>query len=173
MHRRHAQAFLLVITTFLLGAAGAKSPHAHAEVAALGNSGVSGSIQFSYIEGGILVTGTLKGLAPNSTRGFHLHDKGDCSAPDGMSAGGHFNPMKVPHGAPDSDHSHFGDLGNVVADAAGVATINVKKMGPTIGGGESSIIGRAVIVHALKDDLTTQPTGAAGARVACGVVVAD
>jgi Cu-Zn family superoxide dismutase len=131
---------------------GPQASRAHADVVALGDSGVGGTINFATIEGGIVVTGTLKGLAPNSVRGFHLHDKGDCSALDGMSAGGHFNPTHMPHGAPESLQSHFGDLGNVVADAQGVATIAVRKMGPTIGGGQTSIIGRSVIVHALRDE---------------------
>jgi len=81
--------------------------------------------------------------------------------------------MQMPHGSPESVHSHFGDLGNIVADGSGVAAIAVKKLGPTIGDGASTIVGRSVIVHALQDDLVTQPTGGAGARVACGVVVAD
>jgi Cu-Zn family superoxide dismutase len=152
---------------------GLQTSGAHADITALSNSGVTGTVHFAPIQGGIEVTGTIRGLGANSMRGFHLHDKGDCSSPDGMSAGGHFNPTHMQHGAPETMKSHFGDLGNIISDASGVATIHVKKLGPTIGDGEGNIIGRSVIVHALKDDLITQPTGGAGGRVACGVVVAD
>ncbi len=141
-----------------------------AELRPLGQSGVSGSLTFTALDGGVRVTGEVRGLAPGSTHGFHVHEKGDCSAPDGSSAGGHFDPQRHPHGAPASADSHLGDLGNVVADAGGVAHVSVVKRGASIAGEPTSYVGHAVIVHAGADDLRTQPTGNSGGRVACGVV---
>ena len=99
----------------------------------------------------------------------HIHEFGDCSAADATSAGGHFNPGKHPHAGPDMPMRHEGDLGNLTADAAGKAHYERvdKDLKLT---GDDSIIGRSVIVHEKVDDLKTQPTGNAGARVACGVV---
>lgn len=145
---------------------------ASADVAGLGaNTGVTGAITFSAASGGVAISGTVSGLAPNSTHGFHLHQMGDCSSADGMSAGGHWNPKAQVHGAPTNSASHLGDLGNIEADANGVASISLTKAGATVGGGaETDVIGRAVIVHADADDQVTDPTGNAGARIACGVV---
>lgn len=117
----------------------------------------------------------LSGLTPGETRGFHVHDVGDCSAPDASSAGGHFNPGGHEHGAMDHPMSHAGDLGNITADGSGraqglVTDLTKITLQP---GAAINILGRSVIVHAKVDDLTTQPTGNAGARVACGVITAD
>jgi Cu-Zn family superoxide dismutase len=98
-----------------------------------------------------------------------VHQFGDCSAPDATSAGGHFNPSDHPHGAPDADERHAGDMGNIEANDQGVATLDyVDKVMKLDGPG--SIIGHAVIVHEKADDLKSQPTGDAGGRIACGVV---
>jgi Cu-Zn family superoxide dismutase len=102
--------------------------------------------------------------------GFHVHEKGDCSAPDGMSAGGHFNPTGKPHGNPASTDHHAGDMPALVADAAGNATLQTELAPMSVGGGVTDIVGKAVIVHKDADDYTTQPTGNSGARVACGVI---
>lgn len=149
--------------------AGGAQSTANAELAPLADSGVSGELTFMPTEGGVRVQGTVSGLAPSSTHGFHIHEVGDCSAPDGSSAGGHFNPTKHEHGAP-SAASHVGDLGNITANADGVATVDAMAPRATLGEGETNILGRAVIVHADPDDLQTQPTGASGGRIACGVV---
>lgn len=131
-------------------------------------STVSGVVTFVCLSDGIHVTADVAGLTPGK-HGFHIHEYGDCSAQDGTSAGGHFNPFGKPHGAPTDTERHVGDLGNITADAQGKAhfewTDKVLCMS-----GPHSIIGRAVIVHAGEDDLKTQPTGDAGARVACGVI---
>jgi Cu-Zn family superoxide dismutase len=117
-------------------------------------------------EGGAVVH--IEGLTPGE-HGAHVHEFGDCSSPDGTSAGGHFNPFDQPHGGRDSAHRHVGDLGNVTAADSGVADADFADSVIALQG-EASIIGRGMIVHAGRDDLTSQPSGAAGARIACGVV---
>jgi Cu-Zn family superoxide dismutase len=114
----------------------------------------------------------VTGLTPGA-HGFHVHEFGDCSMADGTCAGAHFNPTGAPHGGPDDARRHAGDLGNVKADESGKAIYKrVDKMLAL--NGPSSIIGRSIIVHAAPDDLKTQPSGNAGARVGCGVIgIAD
>ncbi len=131
-------------------------------------SQVSGWVKFTQIKNYVLVEGNVTGLTPGK-HGFHIHDKGDCSAPDAASAGGHFNPTQQEHGPPNSTKSHMGDLGNISADASGHAKFKFKDKIIQLSG-EYSIVDRAVIVHAALDDEKTQPTGNAGARVACGVI---
>jgi Cu-Zn family superoxide dismutase len=118
----------------------------------------------------VRIAGELGGLARGSTHAIHIHEKGDCSAADATSAGGHFNPAQQPHGRAGSGAHHGGDMDNVVADANGVARVDVQAIGVSLGGGATDIGGRAVVVHAAADDYRTQPTGNAGARVACGVI---
>jgi Cu-Zn family superoxide dismutase len=129
---------------------------------------VAGTLHFRKGAGGVRVSGTVTGLAPGS-HGFHIHEFGDCSAPDFTSAGGHFNPAGNPHGAPKDAKRHEGDLGNIEAGADGSATIDYVDAGLGFTGAKS-ILGRGVIVHTNPDDFKTQPTGNAGGRVACGVV---
>lgn len=129
----------------------------------------SGTLQLMTMGDGVHFSGTVTGLPPG-IHGFHIHETGDCSAPDGSSAGGHFNPTGAPHGGPQSPEHHLGDLGNITADGSGNAEVNIHALGITLGQGENSIMGKSVIVHAGEDDLTTQPTGNAGARLACGVI---
>ncbi|BCR05659.1 hypothetical protein DESUT3_27280 [Desulfuromonas versatilis] len=133
----------------------------------------SGTLTLTEQEGGVLVVVDAKGLTPGQ-HGFHFHEKGDCSAPDATSAGGHFNPESTPHGAPDNPATerHAGDLGNL--EAAEDGTAHYERLDPHISlSGPNSVVGKAVIVHAQADDLTSQPTGNAGARVACGVIEAQ
>jgi Cu-Zn family superoxide dismutase len=105
-------------------------------------------------------------LKPNSEHGFHIHEAGDCSSPDAMSAKGHFNPTGKPHGNPMGGEHHAGDLPALKADAKGAAKLETTVSGISV----SSIVGRGLIVHADPDDYKTQPTGNSGARVACGVI---
>lgn len=132
-----------------------------------GNS-VQGTLTLTEEAGGVRVSGQLSGLTAGD-HGIHLHESGDCSAPDASSAGAHWNPSAMPHGGPDSPQHHAGDLGNVTADASGNATIDRLFPGISLVG-DQSIVGKAVVVHASPDDLSTQPAGASGARVACGVI---
>jgi len=128
-----------------------------------------GVVRFYKTDEGVRVVAEVSQLEPNSAHGFHIHEFGDCTAPDGISAGGHFDPHGQPHAGPEDDERHAGDLGNLVADENGFAELDY--IDPVISfHGEDSILGRGVIVHAEEDDLETQPTGDAGARLACGVI---
>lgn len=155
----------------------AHKPQAQAEMVssavcvlhAVGKSGVAGTILFVQTKTkGVQIIGTISGLTPGK-HGFHIHEFGDLTSDkDGNSAGGHFNPHHMPHGAPEAHKRHIGDLGNVEANAVGVANIDVQDEMITLNG-VNSIIGRSVVVHAQADQFT-QPVGNAGARVAFGVV---
>ncbi len=130
---------------------------------------VNGEVRFTQTNDGVTVEGEINGLDPNSTHGFHIHEFGDCSASDGTSAGGHYNPLDQPHGGPDDEERHVGDMGNINADDNGTAEISYTD--PLMAfSGETSILGRGVIVHAGEDDLESQPTGDAGDRLSCGVI---
>jgi Cu-Zn family superoxide dismutase len=129
---------------------------------------VEGMVTFTQTDSGVLVSAAVSGLTEGK-HGFHIHEYGNCSAPDGTSAGGHFNPENEKHGGPDHEMRHVGDMGNLDADENGNALLEYVDTKLSLEG-EHSIIGRGMIVHAGKDDLTSQPTGAAGARVACGVI---
>ena len=135
-----------------------------------GNSATA-VVNFQQMKSGVLVTTDAQGLTPGP-HGFHIHEKGDCSAPDGTSAGGHFNPTGQPHGDPVKGEHHAGDIPMLEADASGKAHLETRLEGLAIGAGTTDIVGRAVIIHAAPDDYRTQPTGNSGARVACGVIVA-
>lgn len=132
-----------------------------------GNS-ASGVITFTQTPDGIHVQGEISGLTPGD-HGFHIHQFGDLSKSDGTTAGGHFNPMEMDHSGPDSNMRHVGDLGNITADKNGLARYDRIDSKLTFYG-KSSIIGRGLIIHASADDLTSQPTGAAGARVGMAVI---
>jgi Cu-Zn family superoxide dismutase len=135
-------------------------------------SKVSGTITFKEVDGGVEATATLEGLTPGD-HAWHVHEKGDCSAPDGTSAGGHFNPENHKHGAPEADERHAGDFGNLTAGKDGKASKTFTMKGITLADGTTSIVGKGFIVHAKADDFKTQPTGNAGDRVACGVIELD
>ena len=133
-----------------------------------------GTLMFEVADGGVRMTGGLTGLDPDATHAMHIHETGDCSAPDFSSAGGHFNPDDAPHGdrAGAGPH-HAGDMPNQVADAAGNSRVDRVLDDVTIGGGGADdIVGKAVVVHEKADDYTTQPSGDAGGRIACGVIEA-
>lgn len=140
-------------------------------LASASGSLVSGKLALVPMGDGVHVTGQVGGLRAGDIRGFHIHEKGDCSAADASSAGGHFNPAAKAHGRAGHGAHHAGDTDNLVADARGVARVDAHVRGVTLGGGAANdIAGRAFIVHAAPDDYTTQPTGNAGARVACGLI---
>lgn len=128
----------------------------------------SGTVKFTSVPGGVEVDANVSGL-PAGSHGFHIHEVGDCSAADGSSAGGHFNPESKAHGAPDAKEHHAGDLGNITIGADGKGKLSMKDSLLQLSGQES-IVGRAIILHANQDDMKTQPTGNAGARIACGVI---
>jgi Cu-Zn family superoxide dismutase len=133
---------------------------------------VQGTVLFKQEANGIRIIAEVSGLTRAGLHGFHIHEKGDCSAPDATSAGGHFNPHGTAHGKAGGHAHHAGDLPSLDADAQGNAKLNALLTGITLTG-EHTIVGRGLIVHADPDDYTTQPTGNAGPRVACGVIKSD
>lgn len=148
---------------------GGKTPSATASLQPTKGSKVGGTVSFTQKGDKVLMVANVNSLTPG-LHGIHVHEKGDCSAPDAMSAGGHFNPAGKPHGAPDSAEHHGGDLGNLTADKSGNATLSIEVGGITLDQSANSIVGKGVIVHANPDDLKSQPAGNAGPRVACGVI---
>ena len=136
------------------------------------NSNVTGTATFTEKNGVVTFVANLKGLKPG-IHGIHIHEKADCSAVDATSAGGHWNPTHVKHGKwTDAEH-HKGDIGNFTADQNGNGTITLKTDEWCIGCGDTNkdILGKGLIVHDKPDDFTTQPTGNAGARVACSAII--
>jgi superoxide dismutase, Cu-Zn family len=148
--------------------AGSPVSHAIAVLQPTKDSKVSGTVTFDQAEGGVKVVAKIDGLT-KGPHGFHIHEFGDASSPDGAAAGAHFNPTKADHGAPTSGKRHVGDLGNIEADDSGHASLEV--VDPMLSfTGPNSILGRGVVVHAKADDLKTQPSGDAGGRLAVGVI---
>jgi superoxide dismutase, Cu-Zn family len=146
-------------------------PSAVARLEPTKGNNVAGTVEFVERGDKVQVTASVSGLVPGREHGFHLHEKGDCSSGDGMSAGGHFNPDAKPHGPQDAPH-HAGDMPALKADAAGNANVKFVLDGVTVAPGARSVVGRGLIVHKDPDDYKTQPTGNAGARIACAVVAA-
>lgn len=145
-------------------------PTASAQLQATRGNATSGEVRFTQQGDKVLVSGEVRGLKPNAEHGFHVHEKGDCSSGDGMSTGGHFNPMGRMHGAHDGSEHHVGDLPSLKADVYGVARFSFESSSISVGSGSSDIVGRGLIVHRDPDDYTTQPTGNAGPRLACAVI---
>jgi Cu-Zn family superoxide dismutase len=163
----------LVALGVLAGCATMKPADETATAQLMSSSGsrTEGSVSFRQHGDKVVGTVNVSGLPPNSEHGFHVHEKGDCSAPDGTSAGGHFNPTGKPHGQYDAPEHHVGDLPSLKADASGRASATFELRGPTVIAGPASLVGRGMIVHRDPDDFKTQPTGNSGARIACGVIV--
>ena len=132
-------------------------------------SQVTGSIKFAQSEGAVRVTATIQGLQPDSVHGWHIHEFGDLSSPDGKAMGGHYNPSAMSHGLPNNPKRHAGDLGNLKADSRGEAIKEITVDNITINGSKNPILGRGLIIHAETDD-GGQPTGNSGSRIAQGVI---
>jgi len=150
-----------------------ESGQAVAALAPTKDSTASGTATFSSAgKDGVRITIEASGLKPNTQHGLHVHEKGDCSAPDATSAGPHFSLQGQEHGPHEGDKYHAGDLGNLEADAQGKAkkTLVVPNSKLTLAAGPASVVGRAVVVHGGPDDLKSQPAGNSGPRIACGVV---
>jgi len=128
-----------------------------------------GTVSFALDGDAMTVTATVKGLGAGTTHGFHIHEFGDVSKPDGKGTGGHFNPDGHDHALMDPSAGHAGDLGNLKADEDGNASYSATFQGLTLYEGQRAIMGRGVIIHAKPDD-GGQPTGNAGARIAQGVI---
>ncbi len=144
-------------------------PQAVADLAPTKGNQARGMVTFTHHGDHVMVVADVTGLTPGG-HGFHVHEKGDCSADDATSAGGHFNPLGKPHADTATKDRHAGDMPMLVADASGNARLSVAVDVMTIGSGTADIVGRGLIVHKDADDFKTQPTGNSGARVACGVI---
>lgn len=169
------QKFILALAFSLLagcagGVVGTGVERVEVVLMATEGSKAMGFVSFTRTGEKLRVVAEVNGLAPG-LHGFHIHEFGDCSAADGSSAGGHFNPSGEPHGSPDNEKHHAGDMPQLVADAKGVARLTAYLDGVSLAMGPvTGIRGRSVVVHALPDDFTTQPAGNAGGRLACGVI---
>ena len=160
----------LLAIALLFGCRSGSGPMAMASLNPSEGNTAKGMVHFQEQgNGSVEVTVDLTGVPPG-VHGFHVHEKGDCGN-NGQNAGGHFNPMSMVHGAPDAVSHHAGDFGNVTADANGEVHTRFMTHSVTVKEGANSVVGRAVVLHANPDDLVTQPTGNAGGRIACGVVV--
>ena len=131
-----------------------------------------GEATFEQVGDKVRVIVFAQNLPPERELGFHIHEAGDCSSGDGMSAKGHFNPHGKPHGQPGTAERHAGDLPSLKTGKDGRAKLDVTVEAISIGAGAGDIVGRGLIIHAQADDYKTQPTGNAGARIACGVIKA-
>jgi Cu-Zn family superoxide dismutase len=131
---------------------------------------VAGVLRFREREGKVVISGDVTGLTANGRHAIHIHEYGDASSADGAAAGGHYNPEGHPHGGLDHPHRHAGDLGNLLADAAGASHVEISVDNLTVAGARNPLIGRAVVIHAGTDDLVSQPAGNAGPRIAVGVI---
>lgn len=138
---------------------------AHVDIGAASGSSVSGTATLTATAHGVHLDVKVSGLTPG-VHGFHIHEVGDCSAPDASSAKGHYNPTGQPHGM------HAGDLPDLTADAAGVATLSADLADLSLTEGPGGILNRALVVHADPDDHKSQPAGNSGKRVGCGVIKA-
>lgn len=136
------------------------------------NSNVSGTATFTEKKGKVTFVAKLSGLTPG-LHAIHIHEKSDCSAADGSSAGGHWNPTFKKHGKWGDVEHHKGDIGNFTADEKGNGTITLTTDEWCIGCEDTTkdILGKGLIVHQGSDDFVSQPAGDAGARVACSAII--
>ena len=149
---------------------GGGAPGATSQVMATKGNTAAGTVTFTQRGDKVVIAAHLSGLKPNAEHGFHVHEKGDCSSGDGMSAGGHFNPRAKQHAHHGSSERHAGDMPNIRSDANGRASYSFESDLFTVADGPASVVGRAVVVHRDPDDYKSQPAGNSGPRIACGVV---
>src|SRR5438046_10164463 len=161
---------ILFVTMFCAMACFARAQQVQQDAVQLeskSGSTVTGTVTFTKVGDEVQVVADVQNLKPGK-HGIHIHEKGDCSAPDAMSAGAHFNPTHQHHDGPTGTERHAGDFGNIEADASGKAHLDWKgKLSLT---GTDSIIGKSIVVHEKEDDLKTDPSGNSGARIACSVI---
>jgi superoxide dismutase, Cu-Zn family len=175
MKRVRAPRTLLTVAGLLvlapLAARGADTAaQTQAMIEAKSGSTVAGTATFTELENGCVKVVVHLEQAPPGTHGFHIHEKGDCSAPDAMSAGAHFNPASNPHAGPLDNVRHNGDLGNIEIGKDGKGHLEIVDDLVTVKPGPTSVVGKSVIFHEQTDDLKTQPTGNSGTRLGCGVI---
>lgn len=148
-----------------------KTRNAEAVLVSKSGSELTGQVSFSERDGKVTMQAIVRGISPGN-HAIHIHAEGDCSAADGTSAGGHWNPTAENHGKWDSDSFHRGDIGNLEVGKDGEGRISRTTDLWCIGCEDPSkdVLGKAIIIHAGVDDFSTQPSGAAGARIGCGVI---
>lgn len=146
--------------------------NAIAKIIAKNSSNVSGTVTFKETDGRVSMVANITGLTPGK-HAIHIHAVGDCSAADGSSAGGHWNPTNVNHGKWGVAPFHIGDIGNMVADSNGIGTINLETDLWCINCDEKTknIIGNSIVIHEGSDDFISQPSGDAGDRIGCGKII--
>ena len=155
----------------VMGGGGGSPASAVANLEPTTGNTAKGTVTFTQSGTKVHVSAQLSGLKPNGEHGFHVHEKGDCTSGDGMSAGGHFNPAGKSHGdMRGTGDRHAGDMPNIKADAYGNASVSVETRDMTVGSGDTSIVGKGLIVHRDPDDYKSQPAGNAGPRIACAVI---
>jgi len=166
------QAIGMLAAAALVAGCAAMAPGGPSATAVLeptkGNT-AGGKVEFVQKGNKVFVSVAASGLTPGA-HGFHIHEKGDCSSGDGMSAGGHFNPLAKGHGHHGAADRHAGDMPNLRSDAYGNVSFSFETAGITIGSGPTDIVGRGLIVHRDPDDYKSQPAGNAGPRLACAVI---
>lgn len=162
----------VLVAGFLGGCAslGGGEMRATAQLQPTRGNNVTGDVTFTQKGEKVVVAAKVSGLKPNQEHGFHVHEKGDCSSGDGMSAAGHYNPKGSPHGHHSTQARHAGDMPNLKADAYGNASMTAELDIITVSEGPTSVVGHGLIVHAQPDDYKSQPVGNAGARMACAVI---
>ncbi len=171
MHGSFRSAKWMLPAAVVLAAGCAEEKTASANLESRSGSTVTGTATFTEEDGKVTVKLDVSGATPGK-HGAHIHENGDCSAPDATSAGGHWNPSGVNHGAPEASPHHAGDLGNLTVGEDGKGTLTLSSAEWQLDtGAANDVLGKAVVIHADEDDLTTQPAGNSGGRVACGVIV--
>ena len=141
-----------------------------APTGAISPNPTTGNVTFTALEHGVRVAGEVRGFAPGTEHGFHIHEKGDCGD-NGNASGGHFNPAGGTHGKFGAPGSHAGELPSLVADATGTARFSVDVHSISLTeGAANNVIGRALVVHRDRDDFTSQPAGNSGPRIACALI---
>jgi Cu-Zn family superoxide dismutase len=171
--------FLLpILPSALLVLAAIPSPaapkSAHADIVNAQGTTI-GLAKFSAVSDGVKISVTVSQLSPGE-HGIHIHSVGKCDGPAFTTAGGHFNPTSAHHGIHNSQdpHPHLGDLPNLVVSEKGTAKVTFTAAGVTLSDGPNSLFhegGTALVIHAKPDDLTNDPSGNSGDRIACGVII--
>ncbi len=134
-------------------------------------SQAKGKIYVSELGQGIMIQAKIHGLRKNAKHGFHLYENGDCSAEDASSAGSIFNPTRQSHGSPNQKETKSGNLGNIKTNSKGIALFNLFVPNLNLyAKNNNSVLSKALIVRSNEDDYKTQPDGASGARIVCGVI---
>lgn len=162
----------LLLTIITLISCDTKEKIATATITAKSGSNVSGTVTFTEKNGMVTMKASLSGLSEGN-HAIHIHAIGDCSAPDGTSAGGHWNPTEENHGKWMEKPFHIGDIGNLVVGSDGKGAIERETNLWSVGGTDDNknVIGHAIIIHEGPDDFSSQPSGAAGPRIGCGEIM--